>query len=307
MIRQKIPLLLDTLKTILSCSQDENATLCAQWQGHFATDTLINAGYIRPGEFAGSYWCDCGDGGESEVVWIPNRNTGTSDPLVRCEGCGLYGIEPQKLATWTVIIPSLIQRIGEAMGFQQPFAEDVSSLVWSFGRKMRREFYYVRCVAFEKKAVVKSFFVPHPTAVLIVPTNAAKEIVREILPNNLCFSAESVASFDEEYRLSVAMPLIEAELKPIVESRKKPAARRGNRAVNIEKLVNELKQHIIAARDHAWEVGELLPRPFLQDLGKLAGLEKHDVSRCMRDADAGMLRLLWKVAGDIKLVREWKG
>ena len=297
-----ITLLQDTLKTILSYSQGENGTLCAQWQGHFAIDTLINAGYLRHGEYAGSYWCDCGDGGESEVVWIANRTDGTSRPLVRCEGCGLYGIEPPKLATWTIVTPLLIQRIGEAMGFQQPFTEDVKGLVWSFGRKMRREFYYARCVGFEKKAVVKSFFIPLPTAVLIVPTDAAKEIVREILPDNLCFSAESIASFDEEYRLSVAMSQIETELEPITESRTKTAARRGNRATNIEKLVAEMKEHYRTSRDHYYAVGDILPRPTQAELAKRIGTRQDDVSRCLNDSSAVLLQTLWNNAEDIRAI-----
>ena len=292
----------DTLTTILSCSQGENATLCAQWQGHFAVDALINAGYIHHGEYASSYWCDCGDGGDSEVIWIANRTDGTSRPLVRCEGCGLYGIDPQKLATWTVIIPSLIQRIGEAMGFQQPFAEDVSGLVWSFGRRMRREFYYVRSVAFEKKAVVKSFFTPHPTAVLIVPTDAAKEVVREILPDNLCFSAESVAAFDEEYRLSVAMPLIEAELEPADKPRKRLVMKRGNRTANIEKLVAEMKELCRSSKDHYYTHGQLLPRPTQAELARRVGLRQNEVSRCIADPDATILQLLWQECENEKYV-----
>jgi hypothetical protein len=103
------------------------------------------------------------------------------------------------------------------------------------------------------------------------------------------------------------MTSIETEVEPIVIGRKKPTPRRGNRAVNIEKLSQELFQHLIAARDHVWITGDLLPRPSLQDLGKMAGLEKHDVTRCMKDRDAIKLRYLWKVADDIKLVQDWKG
>jgi len=300
------PSLQETLITILSFSQDENSELCIQRHGRLATDALTNAGYLRHGEYASYYYCDCGDGDFAEVVWIDNRTDETSRPFVRCEGCGIYSIEPEKLATWTVIVPSLVQRIGEAMGFQQPFTEVVPGLVWSFGRKMRREFYYVCCVGFEKKVAVKSFFILHPTAILIVPTNAAKEGVREILPENLCFSEESFVSLDEEFRLNAAMSLIETELEPAIKPRKKPVARRGNRAANIEKLAHELELHLITARDHLWEIGDLLPRPSLQVLGKMAGLEKHDVTRCMKDPDAEKLRYLWKIANSVEMIRNWK-
>ena len=300
--------LAETLKVILSFSQGERDRLSAQNHGHLNTAALVDAGWLRAGDFIESWWCDCGPGGLSDVIWVDVPKDGTSVPFYRCDECGLARLKPKDLYTWTIPIPHLVERIGESLGLKPPFMEAVPGVVWSLGRKMRREFYYVRGVESRKeRSLIKTYFTPHPTAVLIVPMDGVKNAVAEDLPNNLCFSVESFATFDEDYNLLADLAQIETEVKPIVESKKKPMARRGNRAANIERLTHELEQHILAARDHVCEFGDLLPRPTLQQLGKLAGLEKHDVTRCMKDPDAQKLRYLWKVAEDIKRVRDWNG
>ena len=278
--------------------------LTHQMHRHLNIQGLLDTGLIRPGEYERTYYCNsCFEDGE--VTWH-ERPDGSTRIVNRCK-CSIYPLEPEQLRSWRIVTPVLIQRIGEAMGFKPPFTESLPEFVWFFGRKPRREFYFVSSLMRQDQAAVKGFFTPFPTAVLLAATNYTQKVLGDLLPNHLCFSLEAITTLDDTCRLTVDMTEIDALTAPTADKPKRQRAKRGNRAANIEKLVQELRQHIIAARDHAWEVGDLLPRPSLQDLGKLAGLEKYEVSRCMRDADADILRLLWKVAGDIKLVREWKG
>ena len=261
---------------------------------------------IRPGRPADVYSCDCGPGGWSEVLWIENPKDGIRRPVYRCEGCGINRLNPEDLNTWDLIVPAFVERIGEVMEFAPPLSETIPGIVWSFGRKKRREFYFVRDMTYRDRAVIKGYFTPYPTAILLAATISIQRKLGEILPENLCFSMEAILEMDDSGHLTADLTSIEAEVVPAVKVQKKPVPRRGNRSANIAKLVHELEQHLIAARDHVWEVGNMLPRPSLQHLGKLAGLEKHDVTRCMKDTDAVKLRYLWKVADDIKLIRDWQ-
>jgi hypothetical protein len=76
-------------------------------------------------------------------------------------------------------------------------------------------------------------------------------------------------------------------------------------------LTEELTQHLSAARDHAIEtrnrtgVPELLPRPLQLELATLTGMTESDVSRCLNDPKAKVLKLLWRTANDIEQLLGW--
>ncbi len=305
MIRTKMSPLVETMRLLLAFSRgNEHDRLTHQNHRHLNIQGLLDAGLIRPGEYERSYYCDsCFEFGE--VTWheLPD---GSHRIVNRCE-CSIYPLKPEQLRSWRVVTPVLIQRLGEAMEFKPPFTEVLPKLVWSFGRKSRREFYFVGGMTYENESAVKGFFAAYPTAVLLAAMTPTKQSLADLLPNHLCFSLEAITALDDSFQVHVDMTSIETEIVPVPDVKKKPAPRRGHRAANIEKLIHELEQHILTARDHVWETGNLLPRPSMQELGKLAGIEKHDVTRCMKDDDAVKLRYLWKVANDIKMVQDWKG
>lgn len=297
--------MVQAMKLLLALARGkEHDRLTHQSHRHLNIQGLLDAGLIRPGEYERSYYCeDCFEFGE--VTWhdLPD---GGQRVVNRCE-CSIYPLKPEQLRSWRVVTPVLIQKIGEAMEFKPPFTESLSQLVWSFGRKSRREFYFVGNLTSEDDAAVKGFLMPYPTAVLLAATDWTRQKLGNMLPNNLCFSLEAMTTLDESCRLHVDMAEMEKEIAPVVNVKKKSSPRRGNRAANIERLTHELSQHLIAARDHAWTTGNLLPRPSMQALGKMVGIDKYDVTRCMKDEDAVKLRYMWKVAADIKLLQDWKG
>jgi hypothetical protein len=93
---------------------------------------------------------------------------------------------------------------------------------------------------------------------------------------------------------------------------KKPAPMRGTRAANIEKLEKELEKHLLAARDHAHSLRDsglepaLLPRPAQKDLAARAGLTEYDVSRCLGDRRAKVLKILWGTADSLEDVMKYQ-
>ncbi|HSQ58005.1 MAG TPA: hypothetical protein VLM40_19935, partial [Gemmata sp.] len=91
------------------------------------------------------------------------------------------------------------------------------------------------------------------------------------------------------------------------------ARKREERARKIEILVQEVREHLKAARDTAQfrrELGQipaLLKRPSQKELAKRCRLTESDVSRCLKDPEAGLLRVLWDAAGDLEQVLAWDG
>ena len=147
--------------------------------------------------------------------------------------------------------------------------------------------------------------VKHPKSIFVTLTPGAVERLSITLLNR-AFSLEETAELDDDARLQIDLEKIEAILGSEKPEPTKKTARRGNRTANIEKLTHEVYRHLLSARDHLCETGDLLPKPSLQQLGKMVGLAKHDVTRCMQDPDADKLRHCWKFADDVEFVRKWK-
>jgi hypothetical protein len=93
---------------------------------------------------------------------------------------------------------------------------------------------------------------------------------------------------------------------------KKPLPMRGTRLANIEKLEKELERHLLSARDHAQSRVDsdldpvLLPKPTQTELGQRVGLLPSDVSRCLNDRRAVMLKILWSTADSLDAVMRYK-
>lgn len=288
------------MKLLLALARGkEHDRLTHQSHRHLNIQGLLEAGLIRPGEYERSYYCeDCFEFGE--VTWhdLPD---GGRRVVNRCE-CSIYPLKPEQLRSWRVVTPVLIQKIGEAMEFKPPFTESLSQLVWSFGRKSRREFYFVGNLTSEDDAAVKGFLMPYPTAVLLAATDWTRQKLGNMLPNNLCFSLEAMATLDESCRLHVDMAEIDAMLSPPEVEVKRRRAKRGNRAANIEKVTAEMKEHCRMSKDHYYTHGRLLPRPTQAELARRVGLRQNEVSRCISDPDATILQLLWKECENEKYV-----
>ncbi len=98
----------------------------------------------------------------------------------------------------------------------------------------------------------------------------------------------------------------------VSKSKPRRAPQRGTRAANIEKLEKELEKHLLAARDHAHSLRDrdrepaLLPRPTQKELARRTGLTQPDVSRCLKDPRAKVLKILWETAESLDEVMKYK-
>lgn len=99
---------------------------------------------------------------------------------------------------------------------------------------------------------------------------------------------------------------------PLPVRNPRPQPQRGMRTANIEKLEKELEKHLLAARDHAHSLRDrgrepaLLPRPSQKELARRTGLSKSDVSRCINDKRATVLKILWETAESLEAVMKYK-
>ena len=262
---------------------------------------LQKAGLIQPGPLSEIYRCTCGEGSGGEVFWMDKKD-GTRVPMAYCDGCGLNRLTLDDLYTWNIVFSELLKRLVESLGFPYPPEEVFPDTIWKFGRHRSRYLYYVGSVENAKPLV--QTFQSLPTALILVLSKDDARVLREFISNSSII-LEEIATFDDQFRIQFDRTSLDAALEPDGKTPMKPHARRGNRTANIEKLIAELKQHLISARDYAWETGNLLPRPQRQELGRRVGLKKHDVTRCMHDPDAEILRYLWKLANDMTMVRDW--
>jgi hypothetical protein len=142
----------------------------------------------------------------------------------------------------------------------------------------------------------------HPTAILLVPIKTDKETYPMLCLDNHCVLVQEFITMNEEYRLTADWSKVEAALEPLEQGQKRPRVKRGNRAANIEKLIAEMKEHYRTSKSNYYATGSLLPRPTQEEMAIRAGIGQRDVSRCLADPDATLLKLLWKQADDISAV-----
>lgn len=93
---------------------------------------------------------------------------------------------------------------------------------------------------------------------------------------------------------------------------KRPSKKRASRAATIDALKTALREHLRAARDHAWtttQAGDpqLLPRPTQAALAVQINVSESAVSRALSDGGDMELLILWKTAEDIDAVRAYRG
>lgn len=141
---------------------------------------------------------------------------------------------------------------------------------------------------------IRAYFEPHPSAVFITTTDKAHPRLKLILPKNPCYSFANLCTMDEDCRLTADMKSVEADLEPATAAHKSKAK---SRLEKIDKLVTVMKEHYFLAKAHYRATGgEVLRRPTWAELAKRAEINEMDISRCLKDETAVVLRTLWNSA-----------
>jgi hypothetical protein len=155
-----------------------------------------------------------------------------------------------------------------------------------------------------------------PRSVLFVPSKAIQADIRiERMPvmiglDTIVSWRRDKLSFDQaQVEQQLAVELAASDAVPA----RKQIPKRSTRTALIESLRHELEEHLRAARDYAQATldstgaSELLPRPTMELLARRLGVNKSTISRCLEDASAGELRLLWDIADDLDRLLDASG
>ncbi|GHT28697.1 hypothetical protein FACS18942_09330 [Planctomycetales bacterium] len=292
-----LPLPQQTLITLIDWSQSKTPCLLATCHSHLPIQKLQEAGYLRPGKFLEYY--DCEEQTTGVIRWKTSNKTGKRRAVCRCR-LGHCPMDADKIRTWEILVPTLIERIGAAMGFTLPFKQAIPD-IWLFGRKMRRDFYYIRGYQNEDRPAIQAFFKKLPTAVLMIPHDACyREELALLLPENRVFNVQQYCSMDYECQLTFDMKPITDDLVQTETAEKKPQTRRLEK---IDRLTTVMKEHYSLAKEYYGSTdGQILRRPTQAELAKRIGTSQDVVSRCLNDEKAVVLRTLWNNAENVKAI-----
>jgi hypothetical protein len=226
--------------------------------------------------------------------------------------CEIFEIDPQRLRRWNLRLETILERFAEKLELRGGVRPLITNLLWRLGRKKNREYIYVRRYVPRERRVLRAELVKMPKAVLVTCNDIMLDEIRTD-HDHASFALDSVASLDEQCEMVIDFDalrdIIGDELVPDEKPKTKPVPKRGQIAVNIEKLIKELEQFLKDARDHALATAdrediELLPRPTKEELAKRIGVSPATVSRCFNDdsRNAKLLNLLWEQTSDLKSI-----
>lgn len=274
-------------------------------------ERYLSAGMLSPSEPARSLVCDeCGE--IEDIVLMESVVSPPFVPYLRCGLVGPYRIASQRLQRWQMTIPQLLDVAFRGLELAGNREEISRMRMWRLGKARWAgtswSIFFGRALhSRDTWQIINQANMP-VHSVLFAPSRAFQADIRvERMP--IVFGLDTVLSwrgndlhFDHaQVEQHLAFELETRESSPTA----RPIPKRASRAALIESLRQELAEHLRSARDFANETlqrtgtPELLPRPTMELLAKRLGVSKSTVSRCIEDASAHEVRLLWEVAGDL--------
>lgn len=291
-----------------------------EFEQHLKTyqDQIAALGLVIERAPLGWITCDrCGDGHRCELKYATNQATQESAAYANCPECGLYEVPKSELRRWQVDLDKCLATFFSTAGAMVSVNVEVPGRLWKIGRMSlagrSRELFFVRFCNSTEMQPIEDVLKTHPKAILFVPDEASVSGAQAGFPNSV-FSLETLVSFDdgsirfETEHLGSCLRDLE-----LLKSKKKSRAQRGERAAKIEKIEDELKQHLVAAFDHAKSSEELngypvlLPRPTQKEIADRLGFNPTTVHRCLNDTRATELKVLWETAESLDRVMEFAG
>ncbi|RLS53456.1 MAG: hypothetical protein DWH91_14445 [Planctomycetota bacterium] len=226
--------------------------------------------------------------------------------MLSCPQCGVYELPPGWLRRWKVERLAFLTLCLQSLSLSGKAVEQWPDRLWRLGRMPCGESHWSVWLGMnlrERDAADVLALLPQ-RALLLVPTRLPKWAAPEGLImgsiRELTHWKTGLIRWDID-RLQEML-----EVEDAADRIQKPApTRRQTRAADIEALVGELKQHLRAARDHAYHtldasgVPALLPRPSQKDLSRRIGVTESRISRSLNDPEAQQLQLLWNLADDL--------
>lgn len=282
---------------------------------HREFERLREMGLLRPGDTTGHVMCrDCGNDHVVEVM----RNV-YSDGSVRffavCPGNGRIEIPRERLLQWMLDFTPLLAAIMSALGSSGKLQEIVPGRVWNIGRAalvgQSRPLWAVRGLSWPDAASI-SQSVPKGRSPVVFVLGQLPDGGILGVPSDSLIEARTVIHLDAK-GLSISAAVIDSQLRgnppePVAKKAKK----RGQRTAVIDSIKQALREHLRAARDHAYfsrdydDGPKLLPRPSQQQLADQLKVHVSSVSRAINDPSDKEISILWEIANDLDQVMKFK-
>lgn len=296
----------ETLSRILHISQGGSGTFSRDGSRDLPFENLEKWGWTTPDGLIDSRRCE--ERHDVTIIHAKHPLTGKDVYLESCE-CGLEEVDEEKLRCWRVRNDVILERTATALRLRGEIAEALPNLLWNIGRKKGVDFFYLRVLREKTRRTICNELRNVKKAIVVCATARDATTLQYEIPHP-CTSLETIGRLDQDGQLIIDPEVMEdllgvptEEVAPPV-STAKPRGKRDSRAVKIEQLVKEMEQHLRLARAHALATAkfgniELLPRPSQDELAERTGMNKTDVSRCLKDPTAKVLRLLWEKSNDL--------
>ena len=247
----------------------------------------------------GLFCRDCG-GGESLLSTFKEKD-GSTGYAILCSECGGRRVDVSELRRWRIHSAELGRRFAQAAKILGEPTQIINDQAWHLGRRGNHSYIFVRDAGDDVFIALVALLKQHPKATVVTPTGQFMTTLQNQLPNR-CIALELSATLLEDGSMSIDESALD-EIK--AESAKPPRKRRGERTAKTELVEDAMKEHIMAAYDYMLDTAgrgeiKLLPRPTQEMLGKLTNMHQREVSRCLKDPEAKILRLFWEQSATLE-------
>jgi hypothetical protein len=278
-------------------------------------ETLRALGLLLECKTATHVTCTACTGEHVEEVTMLEYPDGVVRFYMVCPEQGRVEIEKEELLQWSVCFDPVLECIRDGLGVQKDPVEVVPSRLWNIGRSAlagrSRVVWVGRGLSWPEAVSFAADMPSGASPVLFYIGQSPRDGLVTLPPDSVMDVAQVV--FLSEGKLTFDRSGVEDQVTAHQSpQKKKPPKKRASRTAAMESLKKAIRDHLIAARDHAYRLieddkaPELLPRPTQQLLAKQLKLSKSSISRALADGGDKELTILWEVANDLDQVLKYK-
>ena len=310
---------LDPLDMVWRCADNPNPVLSLEEFETIPTKVaghLTEMGVLRQTATATHVTCDaCAEQHVEEVERIAYPD-GETRFFITCPENGRVEVPRERLLQWSLDYLPLFRTLSNTLSTSTQPEEVVPGRAWNLGRAAlagrSRPIWAARGLAWPDAARVAEVL-PRGRSVILFFTG------RPPADGLLQVPRESVIEFRAVVRLGNDRPVVDVKAieeqlsDDVAETARRKPKKRSARTATIDAVKQALREHLRAARDHAYssrEPGkgaELLPRPSQQQLADQFKLHVSSISRAINDPSDREISILWQAAADLEQVMKFKG
>ncbi|MBO7678299.1 MAG: hypothetical protein J6S75_01375 [Thermoguttaceae bacterium] len=250
-------------------------------------------GCLRPLPPLSHTVCDCPSAPVVPVIYTP------SGPMRVCPRCGIAPVAARGLSLCRVDFSAVARGLAALLGARGG-GEPIADTAWPLGRRGNIPLVYLRRIEpAAAQILIRRQFARSGRTWFIVSTRRRTEFARELFGFARVLSLEELPSGLPAAEVFAAERPAGAAVKGEIPG-KRPRPRRAERLVKIDKLLEYLKLYAkslaetILRRERDGLDLEIPRRPTQRQLAAKLGMTQSDISNCLRDKSAVLLRLIWE-------------